>query len=93
MRKSFFICLLINIVFNFEFAIPSIILLGLHFWLDISIWWSIGAFLLFIAGIIIWMLIIGWAGKLSNIPDKPKVNKNPYSSGPYKSLKDKNNNQ
>lgn len=89
MRKSFFICLLINIVMNFEGAIPAVILLVLHFIFDISIWWALLAFALFIIGIIIWMLVIGWAGKCSNIPDKPKKNKNPYSSGPYKSIKDK----
>ena len=81
---NYFFCLLINILLNLDGAIPGVILLVLHFWLNISIWWSICAFAAWILYLMIWMIILGWAGRCSSIPDKPKENKNPYSSGPYK---------
>ena len=65
---SFFPCLFINMLMNIEGLLPAVILLVLHFWLKISVWWSVGAF-------------IGWAGKCSSARDLPKENKNPYSVG------------
>ncbi len=77
---SFFFCLLINLILNLEWAIPGIILLVLHYWLGISIWFSVVAFVLWIAVMIAWMLVMGWARKCGDTPDPPKENKNPYSS-------------
>ncbi|MBE6735247.1 MAG: hypothetical protein E7563_07915 [Ruminococcaceae bacterium] len=76
---SFVLCLLLNLLLNFEWLIPGIILLGLHFWLGISIWFSIIAFALWIIIMIVWMLIMGWARKCGDAPKTPKENKNPYS--------------
>ncbi len=84
MRKTkctggFILCLLINLLFNLEWAIPGIVLLGLHFWLGISVWFSIIAFGFWIVVMIVWMLIMGLTSKCGNTPDPPKENKNPYS--------------
>ncbi len=65
---------------NIMYSVPAWIFLVLHFWLDIPIWLFWVALCVWILGIIIWMLIIGWAEKCSNIPDPPKENKNPYSN-------------
>ena len=77
--SSFLVCLLINILLNIEWAIPGVVLLVLHFVLDISIWYSIGAFALWILIILLWMLVMNWAAKCSNEPKPEKPNKNPYS--------------
>lgn len=76
---GFIICLLFNMLINLEWSIPAWVLLALHFWLDISIWWFVGAFAFWILSIISWMSIMGWASDCSNTPDPPKENKNPYS--------------
>jgi hypothetical protein len=76
---NFFLCLLINMLLNLEWSIPAWILLGLHFWLDISIIWFVAALALWIINIIFWMRVMGWATECSNTPDPPKENKNPYS--------------
>ena len=39
---SFFPCLFINMLMNIEGLLPAVILLVLHFWLKISVWWSVG---------------------------------------------------
>lgn len=78
-KGSFFICLLINLVLNLDWAIPGIVLLGLHFWLGLSIWFSVIAFALWILMMVIWMLVFGWARNCGNTPDPHKDNKNPYS--------------
>ena len=77
---SFFLCLLINMLLNIEGIIPAVILLVLHFWLGISIWWAAFALGAWIVGIIVWMRFIGWAGRVGSMPDMPKENKNPYSA-------------
>lgn len=89
MRKTkfsggFILCLLINLLLNLEWAVPGIILLCLHFWIGLSVWFSIIAFALWVIVMIIWMLIMGWARKCGDTPDPPKENKNPYSVGQSK---------
>ena len=76
---SFFACLLINMLLNLEWGIPALVLLALHLWLGIAIWWSIGALCLWIFCILLGMWIMGWATDCGNIKDPPKENKNPYS--------------
>lgn len=77
--KNFLISLIFNILLNFEGIIPSAVLLALHFWLNISIWWSAAALALWLLWIILWTFFIGWAGRCGNTPDMPKADKNPYS--------------
>ena len=80
-RRSggFFLYLLINLVLNLELSIPAWILLGLHFWLDISIWWFIGGLGFFILCVLCGMWIMSWAADCGLEKDPPKENKNPYS--------------
>ena len=76
---SFLLCLLINLLLNWEWSIPAWVLLALHIWLDISIWWFIGGLTLWILSILAGMLFMGWAADCGSIKDPPKENKNPYS--------------
>lgn len=78
-NSSFWLCLLINLLLNLEWSIPAWILLALHIWLDISIWWFIGALTLWMLGILAGMWIMGWAASCGNEKDPQKENKNPYS--------------
>ena len=89
MRKTnrgsgFFICLLFNMLLNLEWSLPGFALLILHFLINIPLWWSLVAFAIWIAVLVMWMRFIGWAGRAGNIPDPPKPNKNPYSKGERK---------
>ena len=76
---SFFLCLLLNLIINLEWAIPGVIFLILHFSFGLSLWYAIIAFSVWIIVMIIWMLIIGWAGRCGDSSDPKKENKNPYS--------------
>lgn len=75
---SFMMCLLFNILLNFEGFIPAAVLLVLHFALKLPIWWSAAAAAVWIGWIILWMLVINWASRCGSMP-APK-NKNPYSA-------------
>ncbi len=77
---GFWLCFLFNILLNLEWSVPAWVLLALHFVLDWSILWfclALGAWLL---GILLWMLILGWARNCST-PTPYRPNKNPYSVG------------
>ena len=78
---SFFICLFINMILNFEGIIPAAVLLILHFALGWSFWWSLIALVVWIVMLILWMRIVGWAGRCADTKDLPRENKNPYSAG------------
>ena len=78
-NNHFLTCLLLNMLLDLDGTIPGWILLGLHIWLDISIWWSAGAFALWIVSILLKMWLLGWAAECGNHKDPPKENKNPYS--------------
>lgn len=84
MRKTgigggFFLSLLMSLLMNLQWSIPAWILLALHFWLDISIWWFVGGLAFWIVSILAGMWLIGWAASCGNQKDPPKENKNPYS--------------
>ena len=76
---SFLLCLLINLLLNLEWSIPAWILLALHFWLDISIWWFAGGLAFWILSVLSGMWLMGWARSCGNEKDPPNENKNPYS--------------
>ena len=76
---SFLLCLLINLILNLEWSIPAWILLGLHFWLGISVWWFVGGLVCWVLRILIGMWLMGWAIACGKQKDPPKENKNPYS--------------
>lgn len=77
--SSFPLWLLINLLLNLEWSIPAWILLALHFWLDISLWWFAGGMAFWILCVFSGMWIMGWAADCSSEKDPPKENKNPYS--------------
>ena len=76
---SFFLCLLVNLLLNLEWSIPAWILLAMHLWLEISIWWFIGGLAFWIIRIMLGMWFMGWAASCGSQKDPPKENKNPYS--------------
>ena len=76
---NFLLCLLINLALNLEWSIPAWILLALHIWLDISIWWFFGSLAFWILSILVEMRLVGWAASCGSQKDPPKENKNPYS--------------
>ena len=78
-RGSFLLCLFFNLLLNLEGSVPALILVAMHLWLGISIWWAVGAFVLWILGIVVGMWLMGWAVDCGNEKDPPKENKNPYS--------------
>lgn len=80
-RGSFWICLLVNMLLNLDGTILAWILLGLHFWLKISIWWFVGALVLWILSLVAGMWFVGWAADCGSERDPPRPNKNPYSVG------------
>ena len=82
-RRSggFFLCLLLNLFLNPEGMIPAAILLVLHFWLGWSFWWAVLALGLWILWITFRKLVLSWANRCGNTPDRPTENKNPYSAG------------
>lgn len=77
---NFLASLVINLLLNLEGSIPAVILLGLHFWLGISIWWFVGALALWILSLIVTMRFLGWAADCGRRKDPPRENKNPYSA-------------
>ena len=89
MKKTgdFLMCLLINMLINWEWSIPAWILLALHFIFGLDILWFFIALGLFLAGLLLWMAIFAWASTCRN-SDKPKENKNPYSVGARKNHED-----
>lgn len=84
-RRSggFFLCLLLNLLLNWEGAIPAALLFALHRWRGWPLWWAGLALALWIGGILLWMLVIGWASDCGSRRDEARENKNPYSSRQY----------
>lgn len=80
---GFFLCLLLNVLLNWEGAIPAALLFALHRWRGWPLWWAGLALALWIGGILLWMLVIGWASDCGSRRDEPRENKNPYSSKQY----------
>ena len=78
-----FLCLLLNVLLNWEGALPAALLLALHRWRGWPLWWAGLALALWIGGILLWMLVIGWASDCGSRRDAPRENKNPYSSRQY----------
>ena len=85
-NKGFIVAWCVNLVFDLEWTVPAWIALALHFFLDISILWFVGAIALWIVCVGIKTAVFSWLIREGNRPDLPKENKNPYSSAgnPYK---------
>ena len=78
-KRNFLLTLLINLLLNLEWAIPAVVLLILHFRLNISPWWTAAGLALWLLRVLAGMLFMGWAVKCGSEKDPPKENKNPYS--------------
>ena len=79
--SGFLLTFLLNLILNFEGALPGLILLGLHIWLDWPLWLVWLAFGIWVGVILIGSLLVVWAAGCSDktiIP--PPENKNPYSA-------------
>jgi hypothetical protein len=77
---GFFIALGFNLIFNLEWTIPAWIFLALHFALNISTWWFVGALLIWVLIIALYTSFLCWVSRASNTPEIKKENKNPYSA-------------
>ena len=90
--SNFFLAFILNLVLNLEWVIPAVILLILHFTIGLPIFWFWIALGVWIGGILIISLILGWAGKCSE-PHVSKENKNPYSKQTFPMGKNSNGNK
>ena len=79
-NQGFIICLLFNMLLNFEWSIPAWLLIIAHFVFGWSLWLFWLAFLGWVGGILIWMYVIGWAARVGNEKTPELPNKNPYSA-------------
>ena len=71
---------ILSLIFHWYWSIPAWILLILHFAFGISVWWSVGAFILYVIGVRIFVHAVGWLVYMGNQDEKPAKNKNPYSN-------------
>jgi len=69
-RRSggFFLCLLLNLLLNWEGVIPAALLFALHRCSGWPLWWAGLALALWIGGILLWMLVLGWASDCGSRP-------------------------
>ena len=72
--------LFLSLLFHWYWSIPAWILLILHFTVGISVWWFVGALLLWIIGVRIFVRVIGWLTYMGNKPEAENKNVNPYSN-------------
>jgi len=75
---------LICLVFHWEGLIPAVILLVLHFWPGIPLFWFFIALGLWLLFVLIRMLFFRFAIRSSADPTPFRENKNPYSFRPYR---------
>ena len=90
---GFWLCFLMNLLFDLEWSIPAWLLLILHFVLSWSILLFVGALLVFVVGVLLKTALISWASSLGNIPDDHKENINPYSLSTEQMLHKKDDNK
>ncbi|MBR3815288.1 MAG: hypothetical protein IKJ27_01030 [Clostridia bacterium] len=78
-NSGFFFSLLLSLLFNLEWTVPAWILLALHFWKGISVWWFAGSIILWVIFVALRIIVLGSLTRAGNFKDPPKENKNPYS--------------
>lgn len=83
---GFWLCLLMNLLFDLEWSIPAWLLLILRFVLGWPIWLFVGALAAFFVGVLLKTAFLSWAASVGNIPDAHKENLNPYSLSTKKML-------
>ena len=82
---------LLSVFFNLRWTVPAWILLGLHFWLKISIWWSLACFAAFLVIILLRCIVFSSLVSAGSYNDREKPNLNPYSAKLSDILPDKKN--
>lgn len=82
---GFWLCYVINLLFNLEWTVPAWILLALHVWLDWSLWWFVGALALWAGILLLITLLLSFIASCGSSTDRPKKNKNPYSASRFPS--------
>ena len=70
---GFFPCLLLNLLLNWEGVIPAALLFALHRWRGWPLWWAGLALALWIGGLIVWMLVLGWASDCGSRRDEVSI--------------------
>ena len=85
---SFFPCLFINVLMNIGGLLPAAVLLVLHFWLKISVWWPVGAFIAWVLYLIMWVSFIGWRADAARNAICRKQTKTRIPSGMRKGICD-----
>lgn len=91
-NDGFWLCTLLNMIFNLEWTIPAWILLALHFLLDISIWWFVAALGIWAAVMMLIAGVLNWANSCRTSTPRPS-NKNPYSAKSFPGITDKGNSE
>ena len=77
--KGFFLCLLVNMLMNLEGPLAAAVLIALHRWLRWPLWIALAVLGVWILCMLMWTLLIGYAGKCGSERTPPRENKNPYS--------------
>ncbi len=78
-KHGFLLCLLLNMLFRFEWAIAAVVLLAIHFWLGWPLflaWIALGIWFAYALAV---TLVLSAANRFGNEPTPQKQNKNPYS--------------
>ena len=78
---GFWLTFVLNLILNFEGALPALALLILHYALGWQLWFVWLALGIWAGVIFIGSLVIVWAADCSNRPAPQRDNKNPYSVG------------
>ena len=78
---GFWLTFVLNLILNFEGALPALALLILHYALGWQLWFVWLALGIWAGVIFIGSLVIVWAADCSNRPAPQRENKNPYSVG------------
>ena len=76
---GFLLCLLLNMMFRFEWAIVAIVLLVIHFWMGwplFLVWVALGIWVVYALFV---TLVLSLANHAGNAPTPQQPNKNPYS--------------
>ncbi len=77
--RGFFLCFLTNLALHFWWGVAALLLLILHFWLDIHWGFAWAASAIWGMEALVLTLLISWGNGCSR-PTPEKKNQNPYSA-------------
>lgn len=87
---GFLTSFLLTSFWHLRWTVPAWVLLGLHFWLGISVWWPLSCFAIFFAIMLIRCLLLNSLVSVGSYTDRAKPNVNPYSAKLSDILPDRN---